>query len=339
MSALRAIGPWMSTARASARSLSVSIVGESSPDWFHDDTNQAPPRFDEPVPLPLLGYYFHARTNAMAMTDRSLDADTAPELPDARTCPASCTCVAAARASSSTSRPSASPTIVHWGEELADSTDATLRGLAIAARGQRVSGGLDSTPPLTRARDAAPRAGSAPPALEGHRDGAGVSVRFEVVGVQANEHRATIALAEPRRGSPRSVELRVGSERALPPADHACATPARPPYTVSVAAVATFPVPWDATEILDTTGHHLRERSPQRHAFTFGTHVRESRRGRPGADADAPARRRPPGFGFERGRVHGIHVAWSGNHRALAERSRHRRAPSSPAASCSRPAR
>ena len=81
-----------------------------------------------------------------------------------------------------------------------------------------------------------------------------------------------------------------------------------------------FPVPWDATELLDTTGRHLRERSPQRRPFTFGTHLRESRRGRPGADSTLLLAAGRPGFGFETGRVHGIHVAWSGNHRVLAER-------------------
>lgn len=83
----------------------------------------------------------------------------------------------------------------------------------------------------------------------------------------------------------------------------------------------SFPVPWDATELLDTTGHHLRERHPQRRAFTIGTHLRESRRGRPGADATVLLAAGRPGFGFESGRVHGIHVAWSGNHRMLAERA------------------
>ena len=81
-----------------------------------------------------------------------------------------------------------------------------------------------------------------------------------------------------------------------------------------------FPTPGDATELLDTTGHHLRERSAQRHVFTLGTHLRESRRGRPGADATVLLAAGRPGFGFESGRVHGIHVAWSGNHRVLAER-------------------
>jgi len=49
--------------------------------------------------------------------------------------------------------------------------------------------------------------------------------------------------------------------------------------------------------------------------------VRESRRGRPGADASLLLAAGRPGFGFETGRVHGIHVAWSGNHRLIAERT------------------
>lgn len=84
---------------------------------------------------------------------------------------------------------------------------------------------------------------------------------------------------------------------------------------------ATLPLPASATEILDTTGRHLRERSPQRHSFTFGRHARESRKGRPGADSTLFLAAGSPGFGFERGMVHSVHLAWSGNHRVAAERT------------------
>jgi cyclophilin family peptidyl-prolyl cis-trans isomerase len=67
-------------------------------------------------------------------------------------------------------------------------------------------------------------------------------------------------------------------------------------YTLQALQLA-FPVPWDATELLDTTGHHLRERTPQRRPFTYGTHLRESRRGRPGADATLLLAAGRPGFG------------------------------------------
>ena len=98
-----------------------------------------------------------------------------------------------------------------------------------------------------------------------------------------------------------------------------------------------FPVPWDATELLDTTGHHLRERTPQRRPFTFGTHLRESRRGRPGADATLLLAAGRPGFGFETG-PGARHPRRMERKPPGARRAGRRRARrSSPAASCSRP--
>ena len=210
------------------------------------------------------------------------------------------------------------PVIVHWGEELVDSTPETLRSLVVGARPQRVSGGLDETPRLGLV--ATPAAGwLGTPGAEGHRNGSGGSLRLEVAGVQANGHRATISLIDVEARIAADVELRVGPgglfhQRILLRND------GNSSYTLQ-ALQAAFPVPWDATELLDTTGRHLRERSPQRHGFTFGTHARESRRGRPGADSTLLLAAGRPGFGFEHGRVHGIHVAWSGNHRVFAERS------------------
>ena len=46
-----------------------------------------------------------------------------------------------------------------------------------------------------------------------------------------------------------------------------------------------LPVPDTATELLDTTGRHCREHTPQRRPFAHGTTLRASRRGRTGHDA------------------------------------------------------
>jgi alpha-galactosidase len=51
------------------------------------------------------------------------------------------------------------------------------------------------------------------------------------------------------------------------------------PFTVD-ALQPTLPVPPEAVELLDFTGRHLRERSPQRTASTHGLRVRENRTGR-----------------------------------------------------------
>ncbi|HKP08094.1 MAG TPA: alpha-galactosidase [Microbacterium sp.] len=210
------------------------------------------------------------------------------------------------------------PAIVHWGQALEGSTPDTLRSLAVAARAQRVSGGLDTTPALTLVPTTSD-GWFAAPGLEGHRDGSGVSVRLALADVQAGEHRASIALADAEAALAVRVELRIGSSGLLHQrvtVRNAGATP----YTLQTAH-PTFPLPWDATEVLDTTGHHLRERSPQRRRLGIGAHVRESRRGRTGADSTILLAAGRPGFCFERGRVHGIHVAWSGNQRVLAERT------------------
>ena len=106
------------------------------------------------------------------------------------------------------------PAIVHWGEELTASTPATLASLAVAARPQRVSGGLDDTPRLGLvATQAAGWLGT--PGVEGHRDGAGASLRFAVAGVQSNEDRATIALVDSEARLTAQVALRVGPSGLL----------------------------------------------------------------------------------------------------------------------------
>ena len=84
--------------------------------------------------------------------------------------------------------------------------------------------------------------------------------------------------------------------------------------------VLTYPVPAEASELLDFAGRWGRERVPQRREFSVGAHVREGRRGRTGADAAYVLHAGTPGFCFARGEVYAVHTAWSGNHTHYAER-------------------
>ncbi|NYF16955.1 alpha-galactosidase [Microbacterium sp. AK009] len=210
------------------------------------------------------------------------------------------------------------PAIVHWGADLGELATAALSSLAIAARPQRVSGGLDATPRLTVVPTEAAGWGFTP-AIEGHRSGAGSSILFTLAEVTADHHSATLELVDAEAGLSARVELTLGGAGVFTQRVTLRNT-GDTAFTVD-RLQATFPLPWDATEILDTTGHHLRERAPQRRPIALGTHLRESRRGRPGADATVLLAAGRPGFGFETGQVHGLHVAWSGNHRVLAERT------------------
>lgn len=80
-----------------------------------------------------------------------------------------------------------------------------------------------------------------------------------------------------------------------------------------------LPTPSSETEVLDQTGHHLRERAIQRHEFTLGTHERSVRVARGHAESTVHGTCEPH-TGWRSGQIHYIHVAWSGNTRTVAER-------------------
>jgi alpha-galactosidase len=84
--------------------------------------------------------------------------------------------------------------------------------------------------------------------------------------------------------------------------------------------VLAFPVPPEAAELLDFGGRHNGERVPQRSRLGTGSHVRENRKGRTGADSAYVLHAGTPGFGFARGEIWAVHTAWSGNHTHYAER-------------------
>ncbi len=95
-------------------------------------------------------------------------------------------------------------------------------------------------------------------------------------------------------------------------ARHTLTNAGRLPYAVAALDVV-FPLPAGAAEILDFSGRHLHERTPQRHRVTDGLWLREGRRGHTGHDAATMVIAGTPGFSFGGGEVCGLHVAWSGN--------------------------
>ena len=84
--------------------------------------------------------------------------------------------------------------------------------------------------------------------------------------------------------------------------------------------VMALPVPEHAREILDFAGRWSKERTPQRSQLDVGTHLREGRKGRTGADAATVLHLGTRGFGFAEGELWAVHTGWSGNHTHYAER-------------------
>jgi alpha-galactosidase len=74
-----------------------------------------------------------------------------------------------------------------------------------------------------------------------------------------------------------------------------------------------LPVASHLTELLDFTGRHERERTPQRRPVTDGLWLREGRGGRPGLEGTGMIAVGTPGFDTTAGEIVAVHVAWSGN--------------------------
>jgi alpha-galactosidase len=222
------------------------------------------------------------------------------------------------------------PRVVYWGEDLGELSTGELAALARAGVPQIASNNVDVVVPVSVLPEhSAGWLGT--PGLTGHRAGADFSTAFAVTSIdldetdetdETDERAVTVTAEDVRAGLELRIEIELTAsglvrQRATVTSRAEAGTP---PFTLS-GVLLTLPVPEHATELLGMTGRHLRERSPQRHAFTIGTHLRENRRGRTGTDAVTVHVAGEPGFGFRAGEVWGLHVAWSGNQRSLAERT------------------
>jgi alpha-galactosidase len=216
------------------------------------------------------------------------------------------------------------PRVVHWGADLGDLSDADLATLARTGLPQVVSNTMDELVPVSLLPEqSAGWLGT--PGLSGHRGGASFSTSFEVGSARVEPGRGPIAqrLTVDAVDAADSLRLLVELEltgSGLVRQRATVGNEAEGAFTVD-GLLLTLPVPAHATELLDLTGRHLRERSPQRAPLRQGIYLRENRRGRTGTDATLVLVAGEPGFGFRAGDVWGMHVAWSGNHRVQAERT------------------
>ena len=230
------------------------------------------------------------------------------------------------------------PRIMHWGAALDDSD---LAAVSRASVEPRVGGELDERNALSVIPEQS-WGWLHTPGIAGSRAGRDHATRFEVTEVERYTHgegdavyndgavqgvvvRAADAVAE--LALTVTIEL-LGSGLARARAQLASTgngsgevgVNGAEPYQLEQLTLL-FPVPREATELLDFTGRWIRERTPQRHEFVTGVHLRESRRGKPGHDSAFLIAAGTPSFGFRRGEVWLTHVGWSGNSRHLAERA------------------
>jgi alpha-galactosidase len=213
------------------------------------------------------------------------------------------------------------PRILHWGPSFPPvSDDATF----LTSLGD-TQGGADllevRKSPSVLPEQSAGWMGT--PGLEGHRNGTTFSSAFQLQAWRLDDSsdgaRALVVDAEdPAAQLQLTTTIEMLSSGLIRVAATVTNAAQDSDYHVHALRVV-LPVPAEAAEILDFTGRHLRERTPQRHPFVAGTHLREGRRGRTGSDASILLAAGTPGFGFRSGEVWAVHTAWSGNHATFAE--------------------
>ncbi len=220
------------------------------------------------------------------------------------------------------------PRVLHWGADLGDVPAADLEALALASIPQIAGASVDQPVPLTVVPEQSV-GWLGTPGVTGHRRGASFSTAFRTAGpdavtVGAGEHPGSQRVSVHATDDDAALDLVLDIELTASGlvrtrvAVTSTASAEVPEFMLSSLDLS-LPVPTEADEILDFTGRWIRERAAQRKPFTFGTHVREVRKGR-GHDATLIVAAGRSGFGYRSGEVWGVHVAWSGNSRIVAEK-------------------
>jgi len=223
------------------------------------------------------------------------------------------------------------PCVLHWGPDLGDLRGSSSADI-VAALGMPT---IDSVISAQNAVAVLPQHSSGwlgRPGLLGSRQGRAWSVAFDEVdhsvqqGSSADWPDGPIGAARVHSvGRDGAGQLEVTTELELLPSGvvrlrAAIRNLGEDGFDV-IHVHPALAVPDAAEELLDTTGRHANERNPQRRPFDVGIWTRQAWGGRPGHDSPTILCAGTPGFGFRRGRVWGVHVAWSGNQETSAERS------------------
>lgn len=225
------------------------------------------------------------------------------------------------------------PAVVHWGDDLGPLDAVQVRAVATAAAPPPA--GNQARPGRLALLPEQHTGWAGRPGISGSRSGRSWSPRFTVTEVSLGG--APVSADEPTPSmidsGPVSVlvdatdddselalrlEVELGAG-GLVRTRARLVNRAQEVYTLQDLVLA-LPVPGRARELLDFAGRWSKERTPQRGELVVGTHLRENRKGRTGADAATLLHLGEPGFTFANGEIWAVHTGWSGDHTHYAER-------------------
>lgn len=212
------------------------------------------------------------------------------------------------------------PEIAYWGSELGT---AEQENLARALRPPLATNGIDRGTRLAVIPESW-TGWTGTPGLEGNRpDGSGWAPRLELRDVELDvRNGAGGSMLFHLQDCVAHLKVRLRIEllaSGLLRLDAHVTNDGASAYELSALRLA-LPVPSRAVELWDQAGRWAKERVPQQAPFNVGSHLREGRHGRTGADAATLLVAGTAGLDFCSGEAWGIHVGFSGNHQVLAER-------------------
>jgi alpha-galactosidase len=216
------------------------------------------------------------------------------------------------------------PAVLHWGQDLGPLSQADLEALRESGRTAHGPNTPDSERVLTMLpleRDT----WSGVPGIEGHRGGLATTPRPVLVESALETRDGDSAgilrcrFHEPIADLELELELELEPSGILRVQWAVIGGSGDAPYDLAQLN-AMMPLPSRAVELLDFTGRWSRERAPQRRPVADGTHLREVRRGKPGADSPYLTIAGTGGFSNRTGEVWAAHVAWSGDQRSFVQR-------------------
>jgi alpha-galactosidase len=210
------------------------------------------------------------------------------------------------------------PRVVHWGADPGDLDPPAARTVAgsVSPQAEEVGGADPYEIPLLPAQW---DGWLGRPGVSGDRAGRWPHVRLTMTGRPAVEGGALrVHAADKDAGVSVRTELAL-DEHGVVRLRHALTNDGPDGWTVA-ALRCLLPVPDRAAELYDLSGRWALERLPQRLPFAYGTHARDSRRGRTGHDSATLLVAGTPGFGDAAGEVWSVHTGWSGDTEHYAER-------------------
>jgi alpha-galactosidase len=207
-----------------------------------------------------------------------------------------------------------SPIVVYWGQAFGD--DADLGSIVAALERPIVHGTFDLIAPIS----VVPEHGSGftgRPGLEGRRGGGrGWSPRFVPAGNTLDGRRLVVNATDDAAGLALTTTIELTEVLCV---SATLTNIADRRYSLDALTVS-LPLPEHADELLTFDGRWSREFHPVRRDWQRGEFLVENRRGRTSHESPPLVFAGQHGFDEWAGEVHGVHVAWSGNHTLFAER-------------------